>query len=108
MLAILNRDGSRLLDEPVGDVRKVVNCEPRKRFFVKTAYRYVDTKVNYVKGLLQKPMVSQHRAFINFSYETKNEHWQFDFTTQYNGAKRLPNTNLNPVDYQRPNYSPGF
>lgn len=84
------------------------NCEPRKRLFIKTAYRYVDTKVNYVKGLLQKPMVSQHRAFINFSYETKNEHWQFDFTTQYNGKKRLPQTDSNPTDYQRQNYSPEF
>lgn len=84
------------------------NMEPRKRFFVKTAYRYVDTKVTYHQGLLQKPMVSTHRAFINLSYETRNEHWQFDFTIQYNGAKRLPNTNSNPVEFQRNNYSPAF
>ncbi|HWY10706.1 MAG TPA: TonB-dependent receptor [Bacteroidia bacterium] len=84
------------------------NTEPRKRLFIKTAYRYVDTKVTYHQGLLQKPMVSAHRAFINFSYETRNEHWQFDFTTQYNGAKRLPNTQTNPSQYQRSNYSPEF
>ncbi|MBL7932624.1 MAG: TonB-dependent receptor, partial [Bacteroidia bacterium] len=84
------------------------NMEPRKRFFVKTAYRYVDTKVNYKQGLLQKAMVSAHRAFINFSYETKNSHWQFDFTTQYNGSKRLPNTETNPTEYQRENYSPAY
>lgn len=84
------------------------NMEPRKRLFVKTAYRYVDTRVAYKQGLLQKPMVSMHRAFINFSYETRGGHWQFDFTTQYNGAKRLPNTNSNPVEYQRKEYSPEF
>ena len=84
------------------------NMEPRKRFFVKTAYRYVDTKVNYKQGLLQKTMVSMHRAFINLAYETKNNHWQFDFTTQYNGAKRLPGTTTNPQEYQRPAYSPEF
>ncbi len=84
------------------------NMEPRKRLFVKTAYRYVDTRVAYAQGLLQKPMTSMHRAFINLSYETKGGHWQFDFTTQYNGAKRLPNTNSNPVEYQRKEYSPEF
>lgn len=84
------------------------NFEPRKRFFVKTAYRYVDTKVQYSTGLLARPYVSKNRAFINFSYETKKGHWQFDFTTQYNGAKRLPQTISNPSDYQRSSYSPNF
>jgi outer membrane receptor for ferrienterochelin and colicins len=84
------------------------NMEPRKRLFVKTAYRYVDTKVNYRQGLLEKAMVSRHRAFLNFSYETKNNHWQFDFTTQYNGPRRLPDTRSNPAEYQRAAYSPSF
>lgn len=84
------------------------NMEPRKRLFMKVAYRYVDTKVNFKEGLLQKPMVSTHRAFINFSYETKKKHWQFDFTTQYNGSKRLPSTAVNPVEYRRANYSPDY
>jgi outer membrane receptor for ferrienterochelin and colicin len=84
------------------------NVEPRKRLFIKTAYRYVDTEIKYKQGLKQKPMVSTNRAFINFSYETKNENWQFDFTTQYNGAKRLPDTRANPIEYQRANYSPNY
>jgi hypothetical protein len=84
------------------------NMEPRKRFFVKTAYRYVDTRVTYRGSLREKPMVSAHRAFINFSYETRNQHWQFDFTTQYNGSKRLPDTKTNPVSYQRKDRSPDF
>ena len=82
--------------------------EIRKRLNVKTAYRYVDTKVSYRTGLLQKAMVSTHRAFINVAYETKNKHWQFDATLQYNGKKRLPNTNLNPTEYKRSGYSPDF
>jgi outer membrane receptor for ferrienterochelin and colicins len=72
------------------------NMEPRKRLFLKTAYRYVDTKVSYKQGLLQKAMVSMHRAFINVSYET------------YNGAKRLPLTETNPTRYQRGKFSPAF
>lgn len=84
------------------------NMEPRKRFFVKTAYRFVDTKVTYHQGMLQKPLVSKHRAFINLGYETKNDHWQFDFTTQVNGPKRLPGTETNVQEYQRANESPVF
>ena len=84
------------------------NAEPRKRLFIKTAYRFVDTKVSLTKGLIQKAMVSQHRAFVNTSYETRNGHWQIDATLQYNGAKRLPSTAGNPSDYVRANYSPDF
>lgn len=84
------------------------NMEPRKRFFVKTAYRFVDTRLHYDQGLLQKALVSKHRAFINFSYETRDSHWQIDLTTQFNGAKRLPDTRTNPVEYQRETYSPAY
>lgn len=84
------------------------NMEPRKRFFVKIAYRYVDTKVSYQQGLLQKAMVSKHRAFVNVSYETKNNHWQFDLTTQYNSRKRLPITQANPTEYQRAEFSSAY
>ncbi len=82
--------------------------EIRKRLNIKTAYRYVDTKMTYKIGLLQKAFVSMHRAFVNISYETKNKHWLFDATLQYNGKKRLPQTTSNPSDYQRANYSPDF
>lgn len=82
--------------------------EIRKRLNVKTAYRYVDTRVNYKSGLMQKALVSTHRAFINLSYETKNKHWMFDATLQYNGRKRLPQTLNNPSEYQRASYSPDF
>lgn len=82
--------------------------EIRKRLNVKTAYRYVDTKVSCRTGLLQKAMISTHRAFINVAYETKNKHWQFDATLQYNGKKRFPNTSLNPAEYKRAEYSPDF
>jgi outer membrane receptor for ferrienterochelin and colicins len=82
--------------------------EIRKRLHIKTAYRYVDTKMTYKTGLLQKALVSMHRAFVNISYETKNKHWLFDATLQYNGNKRLPQTTANPLDYQRANYSPDF
>ena len=82
--------------------------EIRKRLNVKTAYRFVDTKMDFKTGLLQKALVSMHRAFLNIAYETKNKHWQLDATLQYNGKKRLPQTLTNPLDYKRNAYSPSF
>jgi outer membrane receptor protein involved in Fe transport len=68
----------------------------------------VDTKVSYKNGLLQKALVSMHRAFVNISYETKRKHWLFDATLQFNGKKRLPQTFNNPTEYKREEYSPDF
>jgi hypothetical protein len=34
--------------------------------------------------------------------------WKFDYTINYNGKKRIPNTSTNPVPYQREQYSPRF
>lgn len=82
--------------------------EIRKRLNMKTAYRFVDTKMTYLSGILQKPLISKHRAFLNLSYETKKKRWQFDATVQYNGKKRLPQTRNNPDEYKRKDYSPYF
>jgi outer membrane receptor for ferrienterochelin and colicins len=84
------------------------NFEPRKRFFIKTAYRFVDTRSKFSQEVLQKSLVAKHRAFINFSYETRKKNWLFDFTTQYNGSKRLPTTASNPAEYRRETISPEF
>lgn len=85
-----------------------VNIEPRKRLFLKSAYRYVDTKQTLHGILMEKPFVSKHRAFLNVSYETRDSRWLFDATLQYNGSKRLPSTHSNPVEYQRADRSPDF
>ncbi len=82
--------------------------EVRKRLNVRLAYRYVDTRTQYTTGMLPKYLVSRDRAFINLSYETKDQHWQVDFTTQWHGAKRLPDTKSNPPEYKRDDYSPAY
>lgn len=82
--------------------------EVRKRLDLRIAYRYVDTRTRYVDGLMQKFLLSRDRAFLNLAYETRDGHWQFDFTTQWNGPKRLPKTGYNPIEYQRADQSPSF
>jgi outer membrane receptor for ferrienterochelin and colicins len=84
------------------------NWEIRKRLFMKTAYRFVDNRQTISKGLIEKPFVSRHRAFVNFEYSTKNKKWMFDATCQYNGSKRIPDTNSNPDEFRMKPYSPEF
>lgn len=78
-----------------------------KRLDVRLAYRWYDVKTNYGGELKEKPLVSNHRAFINAGYETL-KHWKFDFTVNWQGRKRIPDTRLNPEAYRLEEYSPDF
>ncbi len=76
-------------------------------FNIRTAYRLFDVKTDYRDGLLERPMVARHRAFINMAYKTARD-WHFDATLNWNGQKRLPDTSTNPVPYKRAAYSDNY
>ncbi len=78
-----------------------------RRFDLRLAYRWLDVKTDYRSGLLQRPLISKHRAFMNLAYETKNR-WKFDYTVQWLGPQRLPDTSVNPEAYQLDGYSPDY
>jgi len=78
-----------------------------KNFDVRAAYRLFDVKTTFGNELLEKPLVSKHRAFINMAYKTESD-WHFDATVNWNGSKRLPNTQANPLQYQRAERSPNY
>ncbi len=77
------------------------------RLDLRLAYRWYDVKATYGDELMDKPYISDHRAFVNLAYETRNS-WKFDATVNWQGQKRLPSTMDNPVAYQRSNESPDF
>ncbi|MEO7393476.1 MAG: TonB-dependent receptor [Chitinophagaceae bacterium] len=83
-----------------------LNVEPIKKLDIRLAYRYFDVKTNYGGQLLDRPFISKNRAFLNLDYATKG--WKFDHTISYNGKKRIPNTEVNPAQYQLSEYSPSF
>ena len=83
------------------------NYQLINRLDVRLAYRWLDVQTTYNGVLMEKPLTSKHRAFINLIYETKN-HFKFDCTTQWFSSKRLPNTSANPVGYQMPSNSPAY
>lgn len=88
-------------------IQAELNYEPAKKLDVRLAYRWLDVQTKYNSGILQKPLIAKHRAFANIAYETNN-HWKFDYTTQWFSKKRLPNTSSNPADKQMGSYSPSY
>ena len=84
-----------------------LNYEPVKKLDVRFAYRWLKVMTNFNGNLLEKPLIAKDRAFINLAYETNN-HWKFDYTTQWLSRKRLPNTTSNPTDKQMGAYSPSY
>lgn len=77
------------------------------RLDLRLAYRWFDVQTTYGDDLLKKPLVSSHRAFANIAYETQSK-WSFDYTISWQGEKRIPNTDGNPVSYQLRKNSPDF
>jgi len=83
-----------------------LNHEVLPKFDVRLAYRLFDVRTTYHGELLERPLISRHRAFTNLAYEVKG--WKFDYTLTYNGMKRIPFTKDNPLQYQLPETSPSY
>lgn len=84
-----------------------VDYELIRRFDLRLAYRWLNVKTDYTDGLLERPLVPAHRAFMNLAYETKSA-WKFDYTVQWIGKQRLPDTSDNFPENQRDDYSDDY
>ncbi len=70
---------------------------PIRRLETKLAYRYFDVRQAmggpYGESLvLPRMMISPERILFNAAYALPFDRWKVDFTAQYNGPKRLPDT----------------
>jgi len=83
-----------------------INYEIIKKFELRLAYRLFDVKATYHNKLLERPLLSRHRGFINLANEIRG--WKFDYTVTYNGTKRIPYTGDNVVNYQLKERSPSY
>lgn len=79
-----------------------VNYELLKFLDLRAAYRWYDVQTTYQEKTLSRPLMANHRAFMNLAYEGLKS-WNFDYTLQWIGAKRLPAAG---VDFT--NFSPDF
>ncbi|MGB0176852.1 MAG: TonB-dependent receptor, partial [Owenweeksia sp.] len=78
-----------------------------RNFDVRLAYKYLDSREQFISGLRQSYLIPQHRAFTNLAYQTQSQ-WKFDLTINWFGSKRLPNSEASPTEFQRADQSPGF
>ncbi len=81
-----------------------------KNFDIRLAYKYNDVKMTQRGELMERAFNPKNRALVNLAYETSNDRWAFDLTTQWVGKQRLPDFNLNPAIY-RPSvgtYAPDY
>ena len=85
---------------------------PLRRLNMRTAYRWLEAKTMYGEELLMRPLIAQHRAFMNLDYSTKEKEngakWMFDFTARWLGKQRLPDTSTNPHHYMLHPYSEAY
>ncbi len=73
-----------------------VNLTPVERLEFKLAYRLFDVKQTMGEPfgesvLLPRMMVNRDRVLFNVGYALPYDKWKFDFTTQWNGKRRIPN-----------------
>ena len=89
-----------------------LNYEITHHFTIRTAYKYYDIKTDYTIGLVERPLQAKHRFFTNVGYEThvkeRGQQWKFDFTYNWLGEQRLPQTQSNPEEYRLKEYSSAF
>ncbi|MFI5237819.1 MAG: TonB-dependent receptor domain-containing protein, partial [Ignavibacteriales bacterium] len=78
------------------------------RLDLTAAFRYSDVKTQYQNELMTKPLVSRYKGLLTVSYATEDRDWLFDTSFLLNGDGRVPNTEQNPVEYQREESFPSF
>src|SRR5690606_24536194 len=74
-----------------------LNYEVLQNLFLRSTYKFFDVVTDYNSGKLDKPLQPSYRFFINLGYETKNlgqRQWRLDFTSNWLGKQRLPNTEI--------------
>ena len=88
------------------------NLEIVKHLNVRTAYKFYDIRTDYASGTFERPLQAKHRFFTNLEYATHitdgGKQWKFDFTYNWMGKQRLPNTASNPEPDRLPDYSSPF
>lgn len=84
------------------------STEPLRGLDLLAALRWTDVKTTTNNRLKDKPLVNRYKGLLTLSYLTQNNRWQFDFTSQFNGKSRLPDTSQLPEEFRQPDYSPSY
>ena len=85
-----------------------INATLFRGFDLTAAWRRNHVKTTFTGRLLELPLTSRYKGLLAGSYALPNKKWQFDWTAQFNGRTRLPNTEIYPEAYRKGRYSPAF
>jgi len=80
-----------------------INYSVNRRLDIRAAYKFLDVQTKYKTGLIEKPLLSKHRGFLNIAYSTrkiKSTQWKLDLTTQWIGSQRIPFTGDNDIEFR--------
>ena len=77
------------------------------RLDVRVAYRYNENTARFGDAIKTIALNPVHKAFINLAYETKGK-WYFDFTLNWRGGQRLPDTGWLDTEYQLDEMTPSY
>lgn len=79
-----------------------------KQVEFKVGYNYLDVFQKAENGKQTLPFTPNNRWMSALSYQTKNEKWKIDLHYHRTGVQRLPETQSNPIPFQRPEFSEAF
>jgi len=79
-----------------------------KRYEFKAGYNFLDVyrMNNSSKEIL--PFNSRHKVLTTFSYKPISNKFHADVNVHWFGKQRLPDTKMNPAEYQRPDFSEDY
>ncbi len=97
LLRFYNLNGSSFANA----VQAEASYEVITGFDVKLAYKYEQTKTNYLSGMKIIPLRPQHRGLISLQYATRDKHWRFNTSLNWFGKTRIPDTSVNDEVNQR-------
>jgi len=80
-------------------VQVELTTEPIENLELRFIYKLTEVKTTFGGVFQQRMMVPRHRGMFNAAYKTKNEKWEFDFTTSIMGMMRLTHIHVpNGID----------
>lgn len=107
-VAFYNLDGKSFANSLQVDF----NIELIKHLDLRAAYKYYDIQTDFISGRSENPLQAKHRFFANLAFKThikeKGKQWKFDFTYNWLGQQKLPETTSNPLEDRLPEYSPSY
>lgn len=82
-----------------------VGVQFHERFHWKVGYTLLDVYRLINNTPQQLPFNSKHKVLSTFSFQPLSKKYHVDANVHWFGQQRLPNTQQNPVAFQRPDYS---